>query len=73
MVLSYDAYTQVIEENETEKQGEIATLRDRLDGMKARIEHLTDLMEIRDERESKLIDELYKDYKDRQAIDRKRS
>jgi integrase len=67
MVLSYDAYTQVIEESETEKQGEISVLKDRLDGMKERIEHLTDLMELKDERESKLIDELYKDYKNRQA------
>jgi len=67
MVLSYDAYTQVIEGSETEKQGEIAILRDRLDGMMARVDHLTDLMEFKDLRESKLIDELYKDYKDRQA------
>jgi integrase len=47
-------------ESETEKLGEIATLRDRLDEMQARIEHLTD-------RESKLVDELYKDYKNRQS------
>lgn len=48
MVLSYDAYTQV-KENETERQGEIALLRDRLGGMQTTIDHLT-------ERESKLID-----------------
>jgi hypothetical protein len=30
MVLSYDAYTQVIEENESEKQSEIAQLRDQV-------------------------------------------
>jgi integrase/recombinase XerD len=58
MVLSYDAYNQVIEESETEKQGEIAVLRDRLDGMKATVDRLTDLMELKDLRESKLIDEL---------------
>jgi integrase/recombinase XerD len=60
MVLSYDAYTQVIEGSETEKQGEITILRGLLDRMNVRIEHL-------EERESKLIDELYKDYKDRKA------
>jgi integrase/recombinase XerD len=60
MVLSYDAYNQVIEGSETEKQGDITILRDLLDRMNVRIEHL-------EERESKLIDELYKDYKDRQA------
>jgi integrase len=67
MVLSYDAYTQVMEESETEKQGEIATLRDKLDGMQARVDRLTNLMEWKDQRESRLIDEVYKDYKNRQA------
>jgi hypothetical protein len=59
MILTYDEYVETLEQQK-EKQGEIATLRDRLDEMQARIEHLTD-------RESKLVDELYKDYKNRQS------
>jgi hypothetical protein len=51
MVLSYDAYTQVIEENESEKQSEITKLRNEFDEMKATMRDVTDLMRLRLENE----------------------
>jgi integrase/recombinase XerD len=47
MVLSYDAYTQVIEENESEKQSEITKLRSEFDEMKATMKDMTDLMRLK--------------------------
>ena len=46
MVLSYDAYTQVIEENESEKQNEITKLRNEFDEIKATMKDMTELMRI---------------------------
>lgn len=51
MVLSYDAYTQVIEENESEKQNEITKLRNKFDEIKATMKDMTDLMRLRLENE----------------------
>ncbi|MGI0033964.1 MAG: phage integrase N-terminal SAM-like domain-containing protein [Nitrososphaeraceae archaeon] len=47
MVLSYDAYTQVIDENESEKQSEITKLRNEFDEMKATMKDMTDLMKLK--------------------------
>jgi hypothetical protein len=62
MVLSYDAYTQVIEENENEKQSEITKLRNEFDEMKANMKDMTDLMRLRleNEREEDYIEYLKK-------------
>jgi hypothetical protein len=51
MVLSYDAYTQVIEENKSENQSEITELRNEFDEMKATMRNVTDLMRLRLENE----------------------
>ena len=51
MVLSYDAYTQVIEENESEKQSEITKLRNEFDEVKSTLKDFTELMRLREERE----------------------
>jgi integrase/recombinase XerD len=47
MVLSYDAFTQVVEENESERQSEITKLRNEFDEMKTTMKDMTDLMRLK--------------------------
>jgi integrase/recombinase XerD len=52
MVLSYDAYTQVIEENESEKQSEITKLKNDFDEMKSMFKDVTDFIKLKKEIEA---------------------
>lgn len=57
MVLSYDAYTQVIEENESEKQSEITKLRNGLDEMQSTLKDVIDLIKLKVENDTMTVDD----------------
>ena len=67
MVLSYDAYTQVIEENENEKQSEITKLRNGLDEMQSTLKDVIDLIKLKVENDT-MTEDGKKDREERNQI-----
>jgi hypothetical protein len=68
MVLSYDAYTQVIEENENEKQSEITKLRNGMDEMQSTFKDVIDLIKLKVENDTITVDRK-KDREERDQIE----
>jgi integrase len=68
MVLSYDAYSQVIEENESERQNEITSLRNQVNENTSRLNDVLELIKLKVENDTMTVDRK-KDREERDQIE----